>query len=382
MIRIGFIVEQALGHITHGKNLQALVPQDKEIDPYWGFPAWETNGIAGKIPLFNSNWTVRAGLRARRLLRHMSQKADLDGLFFHTQVPAILATDWLKKLPSVVSLDATPLQYDSLGEFYDHQASPSWLERAKYKLNQDCYHAARHLVTWSAWAKQGLIDDYDVPASKITVIPPGVHSAAWLNPNGAAEKSPATVKILFVGGDLQRKGGALLLEAVRALRQQKLVAVNGATQPVEVELHLVTREKAPAEAGVKVYNDMQPNSPELKELYHSCHIFCLPTYGDCLPMALSEAGAAGMPSVSTDIAGIPEIVRPGETGFLIPPGDAGALTRALRQLVEDPSLRQRQGRQAVELVAAQFDAEKNTRQLLSIIKNIILNEESSSGENS
>ena len=55
-------------------------------------------------------------------------------------------------------------------------------------------------------------------------------------------------------------------------------------------------------------------------------------------MVLSEAGAAGLPLVSTAVAGIPEIVRDGETGLVVPVDDVAALTKALRTLVERPDL--------------------------------------------
>ena len=58
----------------------------------------------------------------------MNGQTKLDALFFHTQVPAILAQSWLRKIPGIVSLDATPLQYDELGAFYKHEQGPAWLE--------------------------------------------------------------------------------------------------------------------------------------------------------------------------------------------------------------------------------------------------------------
>jgi glycosyltransferase involved in cell wall biosynthesis len=85
-------------------------------------------------------------------------------------------------------------------------------------------------------------------------------------------------------------------------------------------------------------------------------------------MVLSEAGAAGLPSVATDVAAIPEIVLEGETGFLVPRDDVGALVTALKRLVEDGELRARQGRRAVEVVAERFDAEHNARRLLALLK--------------
>jgi glycosyltransferase involved in cell wall biosynthesis len=88
-------------------------------------------------------------------------------------------------------------------------------------------------------------------------------------------------------------------------------------------------------------------------------------------MVLSEAGAAGLPLVSTRVAGIPEIARDGETGLLVPPGDAAALGAALRRLIEDADLRRRLGARAIEVVDREYDAEKNTFRLLDLIKGVV-----------
>ncbi|MCA9971921.1 MAG: glycosyltransferase family 4 protein [Anaerolineales bacterium] len=355
---LGFIIEQALGHVTHGQNLQALVPQDPAVRAHWALPAFPVAGTAARIPLYKSNWTVRAGLRTRRLLRRMARQAPLDALFFHTQVTAVLNPDWLRRLPSVVSLDATPMQYDELGDVYSHETGPAWLEQAKWRLNHRCFHAARHVVAWTRWTHDSLVRDYGVPPEKISVIPPGVDTRAWQRPTPrTAHADP--VKILFVGGDLARKGGLLLLDAFRGLRAQ-----------TAVELHLVTRTPVPAEPGLFVYHDMQPNSPRLRQLYHAADLFCLPTFGDCLPMVLSEAGAAGLPAISTRVAGIPEIVRDGETRLLVPPGDAAALTHALAALVHNPQRRLALGETAVAHTTAHFNAAANAARLLALLKHV------------
>lgn len=354
---IGFIMEQALGHVTHTKNLQAAVPNDRTVQAEWGLVPYEPSGIGARIPVFKSNWTVRAGLLARRQVAAMARRTKLDALLFHTQVPAVLSADWLRRIPSIVSLDATPRQVDSLGESYNHAQGPAAVEQLKWRLNRDCFRAARHLVTWSNWAKQGLIDEYEVPAEKITVIPPGVNAAGWARPTPRSRHA-GPIKILFVGGDLKRKGGDLLLESFRALRH------------LGVELHMATREQLPAEPGLFVYNTMQPNSAALKQLYYECDIFCLPTVGDCLPMVLSEAGASGLPTISTRVAGIPEIIREHETGLLIEPNDGAALTDALQQLISNEPMRLQFGERAISRVAGEFDAERNAVRLLDLLKQV------------
>lgn len=364
---VGFILEQALGHITHSRNLMRTIAEDPTVRAHWGLPSFGTTGFAARLPLYRSNWTLRAGFQTRRLLADMHRRERLEALFFHTQVTATLAQDWLERIPSIVSLDATPRQYDALGPAYAHHAGPDWFERWKWGLNRNCFHKARCIVTWSAWARDGLVTEYGVPQEKITVIPPGVNVSEWDRPT--VKPHHDTIRILFVGGDFERKGGWALLEAFRRLRAELTSAAH--STPLAVELHMVTRLQISEEPGVFVYNKMEPNTPELKNLYFSSAIFCLPTMGDCLPMALAEAGAVGLPLVSTPLGAIPEIVRDGQTGFLVPSGDVDTLTAILRRLVCDADLRQVLGRQAAQLVRREHDASKNIAQLLHLLKTLI-----------
>jgi glycosyltransferase involved in cell wall biosynthesis len=351
----GFLLEQSLGHVTHAKNLLTNVALDPEVRAHWGLIDFEVTGVAGRIPLYRSNWTVRAGVCAYREVARMNREARLDALFFHTQVPAILAQRWLRKIPGIVSLDATPLQYDELGMFYKHEQGPAWLEAWKWRLNRDCFKSARRLVAWSEWAKRGLVQGYGVPADKITVIPPGVNVHEWRRPTPRVPHA-GPVKVLFVGGDLERKGGLVLLEAFRALRHLGL------------ELHLVTKDRLPPEPGIFIYNNLEANSQSLKDLYHTCDIFALPTLGDCLPMVLSEAGASGMAIISTNVAAIPEFVRNGETGLTVPAGDAASLTQAFRDLATNPAFRMLLGERAMAHASRHYDAPTNANRLLGLLK--------------
>ena len=360
-----FVLEQTLGHITHSKNLQAMLPAHDGVKSVFVPVDDSLQGLPRLVPGW-SNWTVRAGVRARRALRRTTKTLARehppirpDAMFVHSQVPAVLLGRWMERIPTVVSLDATPLQYDSLGDFYAHSVSSDRVEQFKYWLNRRCYRRAHGLVAWSKWAKQGLVDHYGVPPEKIAVIAPGVDVGAW-----SADREPALanrpVRILFVGGDLRRKGGELLIEAWRRLR--------AAPDLSSVELHLVTSAEVEPEPGLFVHRGLTANSPELIEQYRRADIFCLPTFGDCLPMVLAEAGAAGLPLVSTNVGAISELVRDGETGRLIPPGDLEALDKALRELIRAPDKRLTYGRQARALIEQDHDAGKNASQILSVLR--------------
>jgi glycosyltransferase involved in cell wall biosynthesis len=351
----GFLLEQSLGHVTHAKNLLTNVPRDPEVRAHWGLIDFEASGVSRNIPVYRRNWTVRAGVRAYRKVAQMNRKTKLDALFFHTQVPAILAQRWFRKIPSIVSLDATPLQYDELGASYKHEKGSAGLESWKWRLNRDCFRSARRLVAWSEWTKLGLVRDYEVPADKITVIPPGVNVQEWRRPTPRTPHADP-VKILFVGGDLERKGGLVLLESFRALRHLGL------------ELHLVTKARLPPEPGIFVYNNLEANSRSLKDLYHTCDIFALPTFGDTFAIVLSEAGASGMAIISTSVAAIPEFIRNGETGLTVPAGDPTSLTEALRRLATNSTLRISLGERALAHVSHHHDALTNASRLLGLLK--------------
>jgi glycosyltransferase involved in cell wall biosynthesis len=364
----GFVVEQALGHITHGNNLKEILSGEESLQAHWIFPAWETHGAAARIPGFRSNWTLRAGLRTRRALSTLKRRTTLDALFFHTQVTAVLAPDWLDGIPSIVSVDAAPQQMDALGDAYDHYTGPAWLENLKWHLNRRCFQKASRIVTWSEWARQGVMDGYGISGEKVHVIPPGVDLTQWQPKR--IQNPDEKVKILFVGGDLDRKGGQLLVDAVRCLQQEHVT--NGRLAPTPaIELHLVTRTVLPPEPGIIIHRGLQPNDPELKQLYAQADIFCLPSRGDCLPMALSEAGAVGLPLVSTRMAAIPELVQDGESGLLIQPGDLEGLVRALRTLICNPALRLTMGQEALRMVQERYDARGNARAVVGLIHEIV-----------
>ncbi|MDQ3703080.1 MAG: glycosyltransferase family 4 protein, partial [Chloroflexota bacterium] len=164
------------------------------------------------------------------------------------------------------------------------------------------------------------------------------------------------VRILFVGGDFQRKGGDLLLECMEGPLGERC------------ELHLVTKSASVTPRhNVHVYRNVSPNSPELLRLFAAADIFALPSRGECLAVVLMEATAAGLPVVTTDIGALGEAVLPGESGLLTPAGDREALGRALSTLVADAGLRRRMGRAGFGLAEAKFDAHRNNSALIDLV---------------
>jgi glycosyltransferase involved in cell wall biosynthesis len=137
------------------------------------------------------------------------------------------------------------------------------------------------------------------------------------------------------------------------------------------ELTVVTERPQPETRGVRVYNGLGPNDPQLLSLYRDADIFALPTFADCRAVVLSEAMAAGLPVVTTSVGAQPEAVGSGVTGLIVPPNDSEALGRALRRLIDEPELRLSMGRHARAIAEARFDARINARELTDVITRAI-----------
>ncbi len=89
---------------------------------------------------------------------------------------------------------------------------------------------------------------------------------------------------------------------------------------------------------------------------------------DNLPTVIMEAMAAGLPVISTPLAGVPEMVQAGVTGELVPSADASALAQAIEVLLSDPERIQEYGRRARAAAAAKFSIEKNVDSLGQILR--------------
>lgn len=353
--RVGFVIEQALGHVAYGMSLRnALAPRD-DIEVVWIEVPYERRGLT-RLPPFG-NWTVRGSLRARRLVARAHAERPLDALFLHTQTISLFSGGLMRRIPTLLSLDATPLNLDTLAGPYDHAVAPAPVERLKRSLQRRTWRYARAYTTWSQWAKDSLVRDYDVAARDVTVVHPGTMLANFPRRDPAPRDAARPLQVLFVGADLHRKGGDLLIDVCGSL--------HGA-----VELHLVTKSVVPASPGVRVYHDVRPHSPELLALYRNADVFALPTRGDCLAVVLGEAMAASLPIVTTNVGAHAEAVEDGASGYVIPVDDAAALRDRLQRLAGDRALVARMGTRARAIAEERFDMAKGANTLGDILVRI------------
>jgi glycosyltransferase involved in cell wall biosynthesis len=351
-LRAGFVMEQVLGHVSHYRTLRTVLDAEPAMAPRWVEVTYEGNGRLERVPALPG--PVRGTMRGFLQVRDGLRGGPLDAVLFHTQKPAVFQWDVMARTPTVLSLDVTPRQYDDLGIYYDHVADDdNTVARFKHWLNRRTFALARFIVVWSHWVKESLVADYGVPADRVRVIPPGVDMNAWTAP---ASRDNAVPRILFVGGDFERKGGPLLLDWFRRAGRGRC------------ELDIVTRADLAPETGVRIHRGIVGNSPEARNLFHEADIFTLPSLGECFGIASVEAMAAGLPVVATRVGGAADIVDHDETGFLIEPNDPQNLDTALERLIVDRDQRQAMGQQGRRKAERVFDGAANARALLRCLR--------------
>ena len=352
--RIGFVIEQGLGHVAYGMSLRRALAARDDMECVWLEVSFSKDGF-GRLPVLGGNYALRGNVRARRAIAAAQRERPLDRLFIHTSMVALLSGDHIAKIPTLLSLDATPLNYDELAVWYGHKVGNALIEKAKLLVHRAIMRRARKFTAWSEWTKGSLVSDYGVEARAITVIPPGTILSNFPDPSMRGERRPGPVRLLFVGGDFVRKGGDLLLDVFRRHLR------------ASCELHLVTGADVPSGDGVFVYRGVKPHSPELLRLYADADAFVLPTRGDCLAVVLGEAMASSLPIVTTRVGAHAEAVENGESGFVIDADDAEALRCSLERLASEPGLCARMGQRSRRLGEARFDMQKNANQIADLL---------------
>ncbi len=87
-------------------------------------------------------------------------------------------------------------------------------------------------------------------------------------------------------------------------------------------------------------------------------VFVLPSVGEGMPVTLLEAMALGRPVVASGVGGVPEVLRHGREGLVVPPGNAGALADGVEALLRDPAMASRLGKKARERVLAEYTVDR------------------------
>lgn len=364
---LSFAIEDNVGNATYRRNLERFLQDIREVRatflpiPLIDYDLWQL------LPGIGSNLALVASARAASALHASRVLNGCDAALIHSQSIGLFSLEFMRRVPTVISTDATPANFDRLPGYPQplRGRHTEWLKRQWTCLT---FRAAAALLAWSDWVRDSMVNDYGVNPEKIRVIPPGLDVALW-QPDPSQRRNDGKVRILFTSGDFYRKGGDILLRWLEWTKHRK-----------HVEIHMILKQAdVPDAPGVIKHFGMTANSSDLIRLAQGCDLFALPTRADCSPWAIIEAQAVGLPGVSTRVGAIHDLLLEQQTGFLAPVEiavegaqreatvDEAELFSALDRLVEDQATRERMGRAAREHVLTHFNARKNTLRLVELM---------------
>lgn len=226
---------------------------------------------------------------------------------------------------------------------------------------------ARGVVTVSDFNVDYLMGEHGLRPPHLSRI----YNGLWLDEFRFSAPGTRPRHIVAVGRLVEKKGFLDLVDACAALDRQGTdftceIIGDGPQRPqLEARIAALGLTRRVRLAGALP-------RPEVAKALQSAAVSALPCIvaddgdRDGLPTVLVEAMALGTPCVSTDVTGVPEVVRHDETGLMVPQRDPAALAEALAALLDDPARRDRLAGNARAMVEADFDVERNAALLREI----------------
>jgi glycosyltransferase involved in cell wall biosynthesis len=358
-LRLLILDEGVLGHRTMIAQLRAALKEDPSIEAHFVdvpppnrlerllLRRWRRIGDAD---LHMLRWRLRWSWRVRRQLRR--HLGSVDVALINTQAAALLSRGTMRRLPCVLSIDATIGQFTALEYGGPRDRWSPRQERILARLERRAIEGAAAVVAWTEWNAEALRRECDLRQTQLATIHPGLDADWW---SEAATHRPARheapLRVLFVGNDVRRKGLDRLIEAIGRL--------DG-----EAVLDVVSGDEVEEREAIRVHRGVEARSERLRELYAKADVFALPTRADAVPWAVLEAMAAGLPVIASRVGAIEEMV--GDAGEVVEPGDVGELVIAMRRLT-DPALRGRLGERALERVRERYDGAVQVPRLVELL---------------
>ncbi len=288
----------------------------------------------------------------------IQQKVKL--LMTHGYKPNVIGrfASWLARIPTVaVSRGFTGENVKV--KFYD-------------KIDLLFYNLADHIVAVSR-GQRDLVLQKGIREDKVTVIHnaidvdnhPGPLSNSLRNELGVPEKALLVISAGRLSPDKLHLGLVQAAAQVCRLREDIFFAAFG-----EGFLRPVLESKV-RELGLEGRFFLPGFRKDIRSLFHEMDIFVLPSFSEGLPNVVMESFACKKPVVATAVVGTPELVKNGETGFLVPAGDMDGMARAILNLASSLELRKRMGENGYQLIRNDFSFTSQTAKYMKLYDRLL-----------
>jgi len=276
--------------------------------------------------------------------------ARLTQLFWRERPHIVHSHNWATILYTVVAarLAGVPVLIHGEHGFDDQRAIGRrlWAKRLLGRM-------VTRLTTVSANLERILIERWHVPPERVTYIPNGIDLSRFpkvTDPEALRREFGLTKEnrvIMSVGRFVPVKDYPTLIRSfarVHIGRPETRLLLVGAGNPAELE-------RLAESLGVRSALLLQGPRTDVPALLGLCDIYVNSSFFEGMSNTILEAMAASRPVVATAVGGNPELVREGETGYLIPPGDDEALAERIERLLEEDPLRAEMGAAARKVIA-------------------------------
>jgi glycosyltransferase involved in cell wall biosynthesis len=207
------------------------------------------------------------------------------------------------------------------------------------------------------------LEECGVRHRQLAVVPNGVDLDRF--PPSPPRSSDGPFTALFLGRLTEEKGVPVLLEVVQSLPREPLIRVVAAGDgPLRSSLEAAAGQ---SEGRLSFVGPRQVVTP----LYHAADAVVLPSRSEGHPMTALEAMACGLPVVASRVGGLPEIVVDGETGLLVPPGDAPAMVLALVTLASDRERAREMGSAGRARIEALFSEQRMLERVEAVYNRVL-----------
>ncbi|MCA9197633.1 MAG: glycosyltransferase family 4 protein [Planctomycetales bacterium] len=220
---------------------------------------------------------------------------------------------------------------------------------------------AAAIVTVSDANADHLVQQFRVDRRKLQIVPCGINTELFC----PGERRPAVPTIVCVARMSPVKNLSLLLTACEKLMRRRvdfqcvIVGDGRCRQDLELQRHALCLENNVTFAGTLTQH-------QVVQQWKRATVGVLSSTSEGMPVSLMEAAACGVPVVATDVGGVAELVRHGETGFVVPSENADSLADRLQQVLQDQALRQQFAAAARHQAVQRFSVVRQVDQLTKI----------------
>lgn len=360
----------ALGHsvhvISHSVDAQRHVVRTGSVEVI-RIPGYESHmGVNTETV----RWITYSALVAAEVER-LHRRAGLDVVDFpewacEAYVHLLNRTPWAS-IPTVIHLQG-PLVM--LANTIGWPEPDSELYRTGLSMEHTCLRLADAIVSSSRCSAQWVAEQYGLDASLIPVIHTGVDLKLFRPGVAVRDEQPS---IVFIGRVALSKGVDTLVDAACALAGEipgLRVRLIGRVEKAMRE-QLEQRARAAGHTSLLEFPGPVLRTELPRELCRG-HVFAAPSRYEGGPgFVVLEAMSCGLPVVACSGSGVAEVVRDGETGFLVPPDDASALASVLRNLLRDAACRERVGKAARQYAVTQADSDICVRRYERFLASVV-----------